>query len=437
MRKKHHIILYGLLTLSLVLAVAYALEAERETRRYARAMEETYQGTLLSALSQMEQLRLNIDKALVSADEGQSAQLISRISSDAAAVQGGLSALPLSHAAMGDAVKLCNQLSDYAQSLLAQADSALSDDDAALLGELSAACDALLQALQKAYGQMQTGKLRFGLLEDAMADADQAARPLEGVAESIDYPTLIYDGPFSDVVSESAPKGLGAGEITPEQAVRLAAAFVGESEESAAFTQESGGLIPAYCVRVSQADCVLQLAVTRQGGDVLWMFPESAGFEVRYGLEESKQAAQRFFAAHGYGEMRLTFWQMYGGMATLSYAAVQEGVVLYPDLVKLQVRLDTLAVVGLEARHYLSSHTLRQRLTPAVGREEAEGAVSARLALSGAQLCVIPLNRQEYLCWEFTGDYNGQTYYVYIDAQTGRQRDIQRLVESDEGPKAS
>ena len=437
MQKKHYVMLAFLLVLCAVLAAAWAVEAERESRRYARVLEEAYQGALLASLSQMEQLRLNIDKAMVSADEGQSAQLISRISSDAASVQGGLSALPLSHAAMGDAVKLCNQLSDYAASLLGKADSALSEEDAHLLDELSRACDALLSALQQAYGQMRAGRLSFGTLDNYLGDADQASRPLEGAAGSIEYPTLIYDGPFSDAVSEDAPKGLGTAEITPREAKRLAAAFVGEGEERAVLTQESGGSIPAYGVRVEREDGALQLAVTRRGGQVLWMFPENGGFSLHYGLEEAKQAAERFFAAHGYGDMRLTFWQIYGGMATMSYAAVQENVVLYPDLVKVQVRLDTLEVVGLEARRYLSSHTRRANLAPEVSRLQAQALVSSRLEVSGAQLCVIPLNQKEYLCWEFTGTYNGQAYYVYIDARTGRQRDIQRLVVTGEGPAAS
>ena len=436
MQKKHHVMLYSLLALCVVLAVAFAVEAEQESALYARALEEAYQGTLLSALTQIEQLRLNIDKAMISADEGQSARLISRISSNAAAVQSGLSALPLSHAAMGDAVKLCSQLSDYADSLLLKADSALSLEDAGLLEELSAACDALLASLQRAYGQMRAGKLRFGALESQLSDVDQASRPLESVA-SIEYPTLIYDGPFSDVVSEDAPRGLGTERIGPEEALRRAAEFLGADPAQAALTQESGGPIPAYGVRVALEDVTLQLAVTRQGGDILWMFPESGGFAAKYGLEESKQAARDFLSGHGYGEMHLTFWQIYGGMATLSYAAVQQGVVLYPDLVKVQVRLDTLQVVGLEARHYLSSHTARGDLNPTLNREQAQSAVSSRLRITGARLCVIPLNRREYLCWEFTGTYNDQTYYVYIDAQTGRQRDIQRLVESGAGPKSS
>ena len=436
MQKKHHIVLYSLLAVCAILAVAYAVEAESETRRTATTLEEAYQGTLLSALTQMEQVRANIDKALVSSDVGQSAYLMARISSDAAAVQGSLSALPLAQTAMGDAVKLCNQISDFAASLLSRAQESLSAEDARQLTRLSAACDDLLRTLQTAYGQMLTGKLAFGAEPVYMQDADRVNRPLESAAEDIDYATLIYDGPFSDVVSEEAPKGLGDATVTREQAVALAAAFLDTSPQNAVFTQESGGSIPAYDVQVTLPDLVLHLAITRQGGQVLWMFPETAGFTAQYGLEECKQAAQRFFRAHGYGDMELTFWQMYGGMATLSYAAVQDGVLLYPDLIKVQLRLDTLAVVGLEARHYLSSHTRRNSLTPAVSRRQAEAAVSERLSVSGARLCVIPLNGKESLCWQFTGVYNGQTYYVYIDARTGRQRDIQRLVVSAEGPKA-
>lgn len=436
MQKKHHIVLYSLLALCAILSVAYAVEAERDSRRTADVLEESYRGTLLAAMTQMEQVRLNIDKALVSQDEGQSARLIGRISSEAAAVQGGLSALPLAHSAMGDAVKLCNQLSDYAESLLARADDSLRPEDADLLTDLSHACDALLSVLRKAYGQMETGQLRFAAEDVYMADADAVNRPLESAAESIDYPTLIYDGPFSDVISEGAPQGLGEGQVTREEAVRLAAEFVNAPAEDAAFAQESGGSIPAYDVAVRRGDATLHLAVTRQGGKILWMFPETAGYAPKYGLEESKQAAADFLAAHGYGEMRLTFWQMYGGMATLSYAALQDGVTLYPDLVKVQVRLDTLETVGLEARHYLSSHRERQGLTPELSREQAEKAVSERLTVSDARLCVIPLNRQEYLCWEFTGTYAGAAYYVYIDAHTGEQRDIQRLVVTEGGPKA-
>ena len=191
MTKKHHLLLYSLLGVCLVIAVGFAIAAQRGKRQYARALEDAYRGTLLSSMTQMEQLRLNIDKAMLSQDEGQSAALISRIGSDAAAVQSGLSALPLSHIAMADAVKLCNQLSDYAAALLSQADAALTAEDAQLLEQLSHACAQLQQALQSAYGQMQTGSTAIAQFNRYMQDADAAARPLEGISKDIDYPTLI------------------------------------------------------------------------------------------------------------------------------------------------------------------------------------------------------------------------------------------------------
>ena len=43
-------------------------------------------------------------------------------------------------------------------------------------------------------------------------------------------------------------------------------------------------------------------------------------------------------------------WDVHDGIMTVNFAAVQNGVVLYPDLVKVQVSLADGAVIGLEDR---------------------------------------------------------------------------------------
>lgn len=437
MQKKQGVWLATVMMLCLIVSCGITVYSYRRAHVYARMISDVYAGALLTAMTQMEQLGMNIDKALISQDEGQNAVLLSRIGSDAAAVHAHLSALPLAHSAMADAMKACNQMQDYADVLQKKAQHALDAESAQTLQQLSDTCGQLLQHLQTAYTQMLKDGITFDTRQTYMLDADSASRPVESVGEMIDYPTLIYDGPFSDVVSENAPRGLGEKQVAREEATGIACAYLGKNAASAELTQESGGSIPAWGVKVETDDCTLQLAITKQGGDLLWMFPENADFVLKYGLEECKKAAAEFLSTHGYGEMHLTFWQIYGGMATLSYAAVQDGVVLYPDLIKVQVRMDTLEVVGVEARHYLTSHTKRENLQPAISEEEARGAISERLEIAESRLCLIPQNGQEYLCWEFTGEFNGNTYYVYIDAMTGRQRDIQRLVQTSIGPKAS
>lgn len=437
MQRKQGLWILTVMMLCLIVSCGVTVYNYRRAYVYARMISDAYTGALLTAMMQMEEMEGNIDKALISQDEGQNAVLFGRIGSDAAAVHAHLSALPLSHSAMAEAMKVCNQMQDYARVLQEKAQPQLDESSVRTLEQLSDTCGELLRHLQAAYAQMDQQKLRFDTQQTYMLDADSAARPLEGVGDLIDYPTLIYDGPFSDVVSENTPRGLGEKQVSQEEAAGIACAYLGENPAAAELTQESGGTIPAWGVKVTQDDCVLQLAITKQGGDVLWMFPEHADFALTYGLEECKQTAQQFLAAHGYGDMHLTFWQIYGGMATLSYAAVQDGVVLYPDLIKLQVRMDTLAVVGVEARHYLTSHVRRENLMPAISEAEARAAISERLENVTSRLCLIPQNGREYLCWEFTGEYNGNTYFVYIDAMTGRQRDIQKLVQTSIGPKAS
>ena len=70
MQRKHHLILYALLALCLVLAVAWAAQAESEKNRLARALEEGYAGALEDAMARMRQLRGNIDKLCSHYPEG-------------------------------------------------------------------------------------------------------------------------------------------------------------------------------------------------------------------------------------------------------------------------------------------------------------------------------------------------------------------------------
>ena len=110
---------------------------------------------------------------------------------------------------------------------------------------------------------------------------------------------------------------------------------------------------------------------------------------------------------------------------------------LYPDLVKVQVRMDTGAVVGLEANSYWMNHVTRERLHPVLEEAEARALVSDRLDISASRLCVIPVDdglgagRTELLCWEFDGVWNDNRYLVYIDAETGEEAEVLKVVEGN------
>ena len=82
--------------------------------------------------------------------------------------------------------------------------------------------------------------------------------------------------------------------------------------------------------------------------------------------------------------------QCYSGMAVIGLAAVEDGVVLYPDHLRLQLRMDTGEVVGLEANQYLMNHTRRSDLQPVLTKEQAQEKVSTQ-----AEMLMIALAPEE------------------------------------------
>ncbi len=421
MLKKHSTPIIWLLLVALAVAVALALWQFREAKAAEITVRAGRERAYYSALDSLTNLEADLSKALVASGPGQHALLLGRVSSLAGAASENLSALPAAYGADESGLKFLGQTADYAQTLAAAAAEGrtLSETDVRQLSQL----------MQK------SGELRRHLEngEGFAYDAPSEEQKLSG----IEYPSLLYDGPFSDGVRQGAPRGLSGEEITSEQAVEAGRAFLGAARAQRASDMQ--GPIPCWGVSAETDGVTITLQVTRQGGKILWMAPETAGFETKLGMEACVARAREFLESHGFGEMEPSFTQQYDGLAVISFAAVQDGVTLYPDLVKAQVRMDTGEVVGLEANNYWMNHTERENLAPQVDEQQALRAVSGRLTVTGSRLCVIPVDdgldsgKTEKLCWEFAGEWNGSRYFVYIDAETGEEEKVLKVVAGNGG----
>lgn len=421
MLKKHSTPIIWLLLVALAVAVALALWQFREAKAAEITVRAGRERAYYSALDSLTNLEADLSKALVASGPGQHALLLGRVSSLAGAASENLSALPAAYGADESGLKFLGQTADYAQTLAAAAAEGrtLSETDVRQLAQL----------MQK------SGELRRHLEngEGFAYDAPSEEQKLSG----IEYPSLLYDGPFSDGVRQGAPRGLSGEEITSEQAVEAGRAFLGAARAQRASDMQ--GPIPCWGVSAETDGVTITLQVTRQGGKILWMAPETAGFETKLGMEACVARAREFLESHGFGEMEPSFTQQYDGLAVISFAAVQDGVTLYPDLVKAQVRMDTGEVVGLEANNYWMNHTERENLAPQVDEQQALRAVSGRLTVTGTRLCVIPVDdgldsgKTEKLCWEFAGEWNGSRYFVYIDAETGEEEKVLKVVAGNGG----
>lgn len=441
MNRKHSWILAAALGVCLVVSLVFTVERSVAAARAARRLEGDYTQRLLESQEHLQAVAVKLGKSPLAMDARLQVELLAGISRQADGVVSGLSALPLSHAAMGDTIKFCNQLSEYAfeQALLVASGQLLDDAALAQLSGLRDQCMLLSGQLAAAQQTMLQQSLRLAADGSVFyAPAQLDSRPLEAVGDrdnGMDYPTMIYDGAFSDATHFGQPKALGQGEITQEEALAVTRDFVGADRVAAAVPAgETAGLLAGYSVTLTLRDgSVLNAEVTRQGGKMLWLMPEHASFRPLLTKEACVEKGLRFLESRGYDPMEPNHVRVYDGLCVVNYVAVQDGVLLYPDLVKLQLRMDTGEVVGLESNNYLMNHTRREGLQPVFSKLQVLRQVSPLLGATDARLCLIPHLGEERLCYEVPGTYGEEEYRVYVDALTGRELEILMMIRDPEG----
>ena len=148
---------------AVLIFVAVQYRAERDQAR--EVVEEGYQQRLYEAQEHLQAIDLKLTKAGVASEPGTLAELFSGVSRQAESVLAGLSALPLSHLAMSDTLKFCNQLAEYAAQLciqMAQGES-LTEEQLTLLETLRGQCSQLTSQIALAQNAMVQESLRMAV----------------------------------------------------------------------------------------------------------------------------------------------------------------------------------------------------------------------------------------------------------------------------------
>ena len=150
--------------------------------------------------------------------------------------------------------------------------------------------------------------------------------------------------------------------------------------------------------------------------------------------EDANKIGMDYLSSHGFENMKETYFLKQDGVLTINYAATQDDVVLYPDLVKLKVALDNGEILGLETSGYLNSHTKRDIATPKISIEDAKKTLNKDLQIESEGLAMIPTEwNTEVLCYEFKGKVDDNEFLVYINAENGREENILVIIDTPNG----
>lgn len=410
----------------LVMNQARSAELEAANARVSAAMQKAFYETC----EMTEAMSVNLRKLLVAGERGQMQQLLGEISRQAQGSAGDLAMLPMGEEEVSAAIRFINQVGDYAEGLSVRlaGGGAVGTADYETISKLSEGAAAFSIGMGELLAKVERGET---MLSPAPLAGGESVYPLS--APAAEYPTLLYDGPFSDGAKGGVYRALeGLPEVTADQARQSLIALLGEAE-GVALTGESSEPTACYEFEVTAGGYPLSAGVTKQGGRVLYVLSDADVTEMRMDVQQLLDAAQTFLLSRGFGQMEMSYYSRHDGILTVNYAAVQDGVVLYPDLVKVQLSMRDGAVIGLEAGNYLMNHVERALQTPTLTEEEAAARIGGRLTPLATRLCVIPVGTAEALCYEVRATDGASTYLVYIDAATGTERELMQVVSDEYG----
>lgn len=411
-----------------IAVITVAMIRTRQLTAARLALDGIYHKALYETCEFAEGMAVNLNKLTAASGSGRTT-LLSDIIRQAQGAQANIAMLPFSGSDTAKAMKYINQVGDFADVLLARI--SLGDDitadeyaDVTRLSETAAALSLGLGGILESY---DAGEIDLDIpIADITGDAFTES--------AVEYPTLLYDGPFSDGAKGNDFRALeGMREVSRDEAQALLTEFIGaQNVERISFESESVIGTECYEFSLTANGHDMSAAVTKQGGQVLYMLSSGEVGEKMLSEAECFAVAESFLLSRGFGDMEISYFSTYGGVMTINFAATQNDVILYPDLIKLQVSMNDGAVIGIEAGNYLRNHVERVIEMPAISESDARAAISPHLEIENVRLCMIPYGLSEKYCYEVSAVSGDGTYLIYIDAMTGAEAEIMQVVSDSD-----
>ena len=441
--KRNLIRIISFICAAIVALSAAAVSNYVRAEKLDRINTNSQQRALTELTTCMSNIQQGLSKEFYTATAPMAEKLSSEIWREASQAKSCLSVLPVSDILLENTFKFLSQVGAFCSSLSEKAakGAKISEEEYASLEELIKYSKELTSRLENMCAYLENGALTFESTDDAVAAMSEELDSMDfetAISDAeqalVDYPTLIYDGPFSDHILQKEPEMTkGKEEISEAAATEAAANFSGIAIEKLKREEDENGTLASYTFS-SEEDSVV-ISITKRGGYLSYMLGSSYAGVSKLSAEEAIERGLEYLKSHGINNMKESYYSINDGICTVNYAYVQNGVICYPDLIKISVAMDTGKVISVDARGYLVNHFARTDVNPVLTSENAAKSLSPYLTVKDVKTAVIPTDSgKEVLCYEFWCEGTGnEELLVYINAATGEEENIFFLLYSDNG----
>ncbi len=443
--KNKKIIVWIVLIILIGIIIALGYNLNKKNKESILANENLYNQSLYELIYYMDNVQNYLAKSTISNSATHGAETLTNLWREANLAQTYLSMLPMQAQELENTEKFLNQVSDYSYSLSRKniQGEKLSDDDLKNLEELHKYSMQINNVVNQISFDLNAGNMKWSDLtgEKNVNFAQQVSTDFN-FADTLEenlhqYSGLIYDGAYSEHIVSVEKRGLKGDKISEEDAKKKAVEFVGENniEEISSLGYSEKAAVPAYTFTIKNKNQEnITISISETGGSIVYMTSDREVNVENLTYEQANEKGIEFLNQKGFDNMKQTYYLKNEGVITINYAYQQDGVLMYPDLIKLKVALDNGQILGIETTGYLNNHTQRDVLKVKITKEQAKEKLNKNLNIQSETLAIIPTEwKTEKLCYEFKGKVEETEYLVYINAENGEEEQILIITNTPNG----
>lgn len=396
------------------------------------------------ALSQLgtylDDINLNLQKCTYCASETMLSAVTSELWRSSSSAKTSLSEITDGNTDVSAVYKFLSQVGEYTLALkerIAKGEN-ITKEESENIEKLLEYSEKLSNSVNYLIEQEENGLLDFDEVKSTLqSDGGEhlyLGNELEDANQSLgDYPTLIYDGPFSDhIENKTSAVTEKLSSVTEEAAREKAARFIGVKSDRLQFLSKTQNNLSTYTFYNSE----YTVSVTQKGGIVNYMLSSKYASQIEISTEQAIKKATEFLKKHGYDKVKESYYSTTDGICTVNFSYYDNGITYYTDLIKVSVALDTGDITAFDSTGYLMNHKTRTlpenvKYTPM----EAKKFVKAGMDILSYKKVFIPTDggNEEYAYEYRCVADDKQDVLVYIDPATGEEKDILILLYTDGG----
>lgn len=428
-----------------ILTLATGYYALKLKNQYDNMNNNNYTEAFSNLVNYVNSVENYLAKSMISKSSEHAAETLTQIWRDSNLAIVYLSRINLNDEGLSQTAKFLNQVSDYSYSLSRKNISGeeLTEEDLNNLKSLYDYSVSLETTLNQLSEDLYNGEINWDSFQNngqmQFAQSVDSFSVFSNIDENLNnYEGLIYDGAYSDHVDKAEKVGLTGYNIGEATAKEIAKNFFNELEveniEENAFLENA--TIPAYDFSVSLKDREekYSIAISQKGGHVVQTSLDRDVNEEKISQTEANEIGKSYLSSKGFKDMKETYFIKQGNVVTINYAYNDNGVIVYPDLIKVKVALDNGEILGIETSGYLNSHTEREYVYPKISIDEAREKLNPDLEILSENMAIIPTEwKTEIFCYEFKGKVEDKEFLVYINTETGKEEDILVILDTPGG----